>query len=180
MPVALEEFPGLPPVIVAPPFPDDLFLRQLAAELQEKADWRPRRAAIDPIYSTDLACMMAPVPGFMKAAVSMLFRAGEAAFGLEVNAMDEPFLLLYPEGIGHRPHKDWSPTDVDDSNLRTISMTWMLGDSFTGGELCTTYGKHVAAFGEAVLFTAETEHWVEPVESGERLVLIAFGKRADP
>lgn len=123
--------------------------------------------------------MMATVPDFMRRAVALLFRAGEAAFGLEVNAMDEPFLLLYPEGIGHRPHKDWSPTTVDGSNTRTVSMTWMLSDGFTGGELCTTYGKHVARFGEAVLFTAETEHWVEPVESGERFVLIAFGKRSD-
>lgn len=154
-------------------------MRQLAAELQEKAAWRPRRPDVDPMYSTDLACMMAPVPGFMHQAVALLFRAGEAAFGLAVDGMDEPFLLLYPEGVGHRPHKDWSPLPVDGSNSRSISMTWMLSDGFTGGVLCSPWGPHPARFGEAVLFTADTEHWVEPVETGERLVLIAFGKRDD-
>lgn len=179
MPVDLSEFPGLPPILVSPPWPDEAFVRELASELRQRALWKPRRAAPDPQYSTDLACMMAPVPEFMQQAVMMLFRAGVMAYGLEVNAVDQPFLLLYPEGIGHRPHKDWSPNSVDGSNLRTISMTWMLSDGFTGGALCSTYGKHEAGFGQAVLFTAETEHWVEPVESGERLVLIAFGKRID-
>jgi predicted 2-oxoglutarate/Fe(II)-dependent dioxygenase YbiX len=60
---------------------------------------------------------------------------------------------------------------------RTVSLSVMLSapSEYTGGMFETPDGPVHAEAGECIAITSTTRHCVTPVESGRRLVLIAFG-----
>jgi alkylated DNA repair dioxygenase AlkB len=99
-------------------------------------------------------------------------RAAELV-GLPVNAHNL-FVGRYPPGADLNWHIDMDPPYDD-----TVSFSLMLSDpgqDFTGGEFATFDGTVALQSGDLVAFTARTPHKVAPVETGERIVLICFGR----
>lgn len=102
--------------------------------------------------------------------------AGRALGGLRVTATDT-FILRYPPGTSHPRHCD-AGGDMLGALARTVSFSILLseaGRDYTGGDFVTKEGPVALSSGSMAAFTAATPHEVEPIESGERLVVVCFG-----
>ena len=94
---------------------------------------------------------------------------------LTVNQFD---YLVYLKGMYFKPHED---VDIrfDDHHRKYTTITMMYkSEDFSGGQLKIEIdGEEVAPMlnvGHTLMFPSEWTHWVEPVESGRREVLVAW------
>lgn len=100
-------------------------------------------------------------------------------FDLPVDAVNAQ-VVAYDVGECAREHVDNTPGNAKMLDT-TISLSALLsepGEDFTGGQLRVNGQPIDLHAGDVCGFTAATPHEVTPVESGERLVVIAFGEVA--
>ena len=99
---------------------------------------------------------------------------------IETNAFIESHLILYNDyELGtHELHQDvfYSEQHEDDigSIVRKLSMSLLVSDNFTGGELHIMGEDIPLKKGDAVVFPSFLPHVVYPVESGKRLALVSW------
>lgn len=133
-----------------------------------------------PRTSFDNRTEFSAVPADLVYAVQSLADGGGALFGLDTGGDLRAVVLRYTAGFGHDWHADRSHA-YQFASERTVSFSVLLnepGQDFTGGEFETEFGPVDLHAGDAVLFTAETQHRVAPVTAGARLVIVCFAERA--
>lgn len=120
-----------------------------------------------------------PVPEWLHPWLGSTFDLLAQAYRLPVDHVSGS-IVAYEPGESAGEHVDAGPALARTLD-RTVSLTAMLtepGEDFTGGQLRVNGQPIELRAGDVVGFTAATPHEVTPVESGERLVVVAFGEVA--
>jgi len=121
----------------------------------------------------------------------LMLRANkEAGWNLDISAVEPIQITRYQKGGFYTWHKDGSSDSLSaydlpensflHNNVRKISMSLILNDSFDGGDLEFASGhqlddySHTLKTGDMIFFTSGMEHRVTPVTKGVRYSLVAW------
>jgi len=96
-------------------------------------------------------------------------------FNYKISAIQDIQYLEYNVGDFYKTHTD---INCEMGSTRKISISWILDDDFTGGELKIISGGEEVVIQnnteELVAFTSFMNHCVTPVTSGKRKVLVCW------
>lgn len=145
----------------------------------DRMNWMPRIEGRNQVLDPEIK--IAFPDKVLRESAETLIEAGARYFDEPTDTVKQLQILWYRPGVGVKAHADRAKTLIT-SCQRTLALSLILCDEHTGGAFYWLHnGKRTyydLKVGDAVMFTADTWHGIDPVSSGRRVALVAFGENS--